>query len=172
MAMLFLPGFNDQAVVMVELLLPLLAAVFGASVKLMLVPELTVTVSDSFSVALSATVAIFELPGPAAALNDGSNSASAQTKARLRMSAFIFLSLPGTAKPRIRLGRPILGQCPNLGREASIRSRLVSRRDYERHLAALMSPDWSPRRGHLAHLNLQNGHCEAASSGNNWFYPD
>src|SRR6185437_17107266 len=155
MAMLFLPGFSDQAVVMLELLLPLLAAVFGASVKLMLVPELTVTVSDSFSVALSATVAMFELAGPAAALNGGSNTTSAQTKAKLRMSAFIFLSLPGTAKPRVRLGRPILGQCPNLGREASIRSRPVIRRDYERHLAPSCHQTGQPRRGHFDYLKIQ-----------------
>src|SRR5690348_10393767 len=133
--MLFLPGFSDQEVTTVEVPLPLLAAVFGASVKLMLVPDVTLTVSDSFSVALSATVAMLELAGAAVASPAASNTATAtaEKKAKLCKCAFMVLSLPETAELRIRLGRPILGQKSKFGTQGQYSQRLVIRRDYQRH---------------------------------------
>src|SRR6185437_8544786 len=140
-AMLFLPGFSDQEVTTVEVPLPLLAAVFGARVKLMLVPEVIATVSDSFSVALRATVAMLELAGAAVALPAAIKTAMAiaEKKAKLCKCAFMVLSLPGTAKLRIRLGRPILGQKSKFGTQGQYSQRPVVRRDYQRHLESLMS---------------------------------
>src|SRR5690348_8360884 len=121
--MLFLPGFSDQEVTTVEVPLPLLAAVFGASVKLMLVPEVTVTVSDSFSVALSATVAMLELAGAAAAIPADIKTATtiADKKAKLCKCAFIVYFL--TWKRRYKGFAWVVqswDKSPNLGRRASI----------------------------------------------------
>src|SRR5690242_7048226 len=139
--MLFLPGFSDQEVTTVEVALPLLAEVFGARVKLMLVPEVTVTVSDSLSVALRATVAMLELAGAAAAMPVAikTATATAEKKAKLCKCAFMVLSLPGTAKLMIRLGRPILGQKSKFGTQSQYSQRLVLRRDYQRHLQSPVS---------------------------------
>src|SRR5260370_4995513 len=54
------PGFNTQAVVRPVVALPALTAVVGASVKLTVLPLLTVTVSDSDKVAFRLTVPMFE----------------------------------------------------------------------------------------------------------------
>src|ERR1041385_8392986 len=55
------PGLSTQAVVMPVVVLPALAAVFGARLKFTVLPLFTVTVSDSESVAFSVTVPVFEL---------------------------------------------------------------------------------------------------------------
>src|SRR6185437_475909 len=143
MAMLFLPGFSDQAVVMVELLLPLLAALFGASVKLMLVPEFTVTVSDSFSVALRATAAIFELAGPAAALNAGSNTTAAQTKAKLRMGAFILSFLSWNGETTHSPGSSNPGPMSKFGTRTQYSQSAGNSSRLRTSSRALVSPDWS-----------------------------
>src|SRR5512146_3523064 len=93
--MLFLPGFSAQEVVMLEMALPLLAAVLGRRAKLMLLPEFTITVSDSFKVALNTTVAMLELPGAASAsrAENTSTMETAANKANLRIMTYFSLSL-------------------------------------------------------------------------------
>src|SRR6185437_3902770 len=66
-ALLVRPGFNARAVLTVEVVLPALEAVLGASVKFTVVPALTVTVQDSFRVAFNCTLPMLEFAGPAAA---------------------------------------------------------------------------------------------------------
>src|SRR6185437_13907435 len=117
MAMLLLPGFSDQEVVRLEVPLPLFPAVLGARVKLMLVPDIRVTVSDSFNVAFNVTVPILELTGAAAALPtaNATRNVSATTNANFRMCVFICLPCLQQRNDGFDLVRPILGQTSKCG---------------------------------------------------------